>query len=567
MPRNRRSTPILRRVGANFVGRRSRQSVIRACLTWSPRLAVAVTAIGIVVLMAYAFGWVHVWRPLTGGPSTHPCTAIALSLLGLSVLLARPTKRSDASALLAVLAGAIALARLLAAASGHADVFQAWSPFQLVLTVQAAAGHPIIMSIRTAVMILLLASSLCLIRARYTGPSQILAGIAAFPLLISMIGYLFGSGHFHGQVALPTLATGLLCVTAVLFRTAHRSPLRGMLSSGMSSHFARVQIGIFVSLILLLGVVASRSGFDANPDALSVEATILILIIVMVVSATAQLLNGLHLTGAGDSTLLRSLAGAWDRGETYLVYQPQIEFATGKFVGVEALARWQHPSNGLISPKDFIHLAETSGLIVPLGAWILRTACSEAARWRTGVLSHATVAVNASAFQLTKPGFLNMVVQTLQQTGLPPHRLVLEVTESAMMRETDDALRVLRDLRALGISVAIDDFGTGYSSLSYLRTLPCDYLKIDQSFVRELPGDAGGAKISRAVIALGESFGLQVVAEGVETLEQADFLRELGCHKGQGYLYSRPLTPDVLPDWADTWSLRSVTHSESASVM
>jgi EAL domain-containing protein (putative c-di-GMP-specific phosphodiesterase class I) len=537
------------------------------CLIWSSRLAAVGALIGFVVLIAYAFGWEHVWRPLAGGPATHPWTATSLVLLGLSVVLARPRRKSNMSALLAAIAGCIALARLVSAASGQLDLFQTWSPFHVILMEEALAGHPIIMSVRTGVMILFLAVSLCLLRVHYAGPSQIFAAVAAFPLLTSMIGYLFGSPHFHGQVALPTLVAGLLCVVGALFRTAHRAPFRSILITRKSSRVARLQIGVLVGLTLLLGTVATRSGFDRNPEVVAVEATILVLIIVLVLSITARLLERLHLSSDDNSTLVRSLAGAWDRGEMFLVYQPQINLVTGEFVGVEALVRWHHSTIGLVSPKDFIPLAESAGLIVPLGAWVLRTACGEAKRWRNSNLDLLTVAVNASAFQLVKPGFLKMVKQTLHETGLPPHRLVLEVTESAMMREADDALRILGDLRALGISIAIDDFGTGYSSLSYLRSLPSDYLKIDQSFVHELPGDAGAATLSRAVIALGHSFGLKVVAEGVETSEQAEFLRENGCHKGQGYLYSKPLPPDDLLEWAEAWSRRGPSKVEPHAVV
>ena len=191
-------------------GGRSRQRLIRICLIWSPRLAVAVTSIELVVLLAYGLGWEHVWRPLSGGPSIHPWTAISLSLLGVSVLLARPAKQSDVSALLAVFAAWIALARLLTAVSGYADLFQEWSPFHLTLLAEASAGHPIVMGIRTAEMIFLLAAALCLVRARHAGLSQIVAFVAAFPLLISVIGYLYGSPNFQGAVALPTLVAGLL---------------------------------------------------------------------------------------------------------------------------------------------------------------------------------------------------------------------------------------------------------------------------------------------------------------------------------------------------------------------
>jgi EAL domain-containing protein (putative c-di-GMP-specific phosphodiesterase class I) len=205
-------------------------------------------------------------------------------------------------------------------------------------------------------------------------------------------------------------------------------------------------------------------------------------------------------------------------------------------VGLEALVRWQHPGRGLLSPDQFIPIAEETGLIVPLGEWIIRQACAEAAHFPAA----ARVAVNVSAAQFRSPNFVQTVVSALASSKLPPHRLELEITETVLMQGSDGALKALHQLRSIGVRIALDDFGTGYSSLSYLSSFPFDKLKIDRSFVTDLADSPHCAAIVRAIIGLGASLGICTTAEGVETPEQFEFLREAGCTEAQGYLLSVP---------------------------
>ncbi len=235
------------------------------------------------------------------------------------------------------------------------------------------------------------------------------------------------------------------------------------------------------------------------------------------------------------------LRHALERGEFVLHYQPQVSLPNGAIVGMEALIRWDHPTHGLISPARFIGLAEEMGLIVPIGAWVLHTACAQARAWQLAGLGDLRVAVNLSARQFTQKALEQSISSMLAEVGLAPHLLELELTESMVMSDVEHAITILRNLKALGVHISIDDFGTGYSSLSYLRRFPIDALKIDQSFVKDLTVDVDDAAIVQSIILLAHSLRLQVIAEGVETTEQLAFLRTHGCDQMQGYLFSRPL--------------------------
>ena len=224
-----------------------------------------------------------------------------------------------------------------------------------------------------------------------------------------------------------------------------------------------------------------------------------------------------------------------------LHFQPQVD-ANGRVVGAEALVRWQHPERGLISPAVFIPLAEESGLILPLGHWVLRTACEQLAAWSFDpAMAHLTLAVNVSARQFSSPNLVEEVLAMIEVTGAPPHNLKLELTESMLLNNTEEIIAKMHELKSRGVGFSLDDFGTGYSSLSYLKRLPLDQLKIDQSFVRDVLSDNNDAAIARTVVALGQSLGLNVIAEGVETAEQRAFLADSGCYVYQGYFFSRPL--------------------------
>ncbi|MBF0256819.1 MAG: EAL domain-containing protein [Gammaproteobacteria bacterium] len=269
-------------------------------------------------------------------------------------------------------------------------------------------------------------------------------------------------------------------------------------------------------------------------------------------SALQQLLqaNGeglLHFSPEMDQRALewleleQDLRQAQPRDELELFYQPQLDLASGWLTGVEALVRWRHPQRGLVSPADFIPLAEETGLILPMGEWILRRACTQAMAWREAGLPPLVMAVNLSARQFQDPGLPELVQQILRETGLPAEWLELEITESAAMQDLDQAIQGLQALQAIGLQLAIDDFGTGYSSLAYLSRFPLDKLKIDQSFVRQMTTEASDLTIVRALVALARGLNLRLIAEGVETSEQEQLLQELGCDQVQGYKYSRPL--------------------------
>ena len=235
---------------------------------------------------------------------------------------------------------------------------------------------------------------------------------------------------------------------------------------------------------------------------------------------------------------------ALERGELRLYHQPVVELRNHRVVGSEALLRWAHPDQGLVAPDRFIPVAEESGLIIPIGAWVLHEACTQLRIWQQQPWHRPaieSVKVNLSARQIGHPGIVDTVEQVLVSTGLPAEHLTLEITESALMQDARSALRVLRSLKDLGVSLAVDDFGTGYSSLSYLQQFPLDVLKIDKSFVSQLGVDPGGAGIVSAVLGLARSLDLQVVAEGVETDAQLAELTRMGCDYAQGYLFSRPV--------------------------
>jgi len=244
-------------------------------------------------------------------------------------------------------------------------------------------------------------------------------------------------------------------------------------------------------------------------------------------------------------SLESALRNALERREFVLHYQPQIDLATQNVIGAEALLRWNHPEQGLIAPADFIPLLEETGLIVPVGEWVLREACAQATAWRQAGLPPLRMAVNLSARQLRHERFADTVATALADTGMDPDGLELEITESAVMQQVEACLETLRQIHALGVQISMDDFGTGYSSLSHLKLLPIDTVKIDRSFVRDIPADENDAAIVQAIIVLAHTLRLNVIAEGVETQEQLEFLRAHGCDAMQGYLFSRPLPAEA----------------------
>ena len=243
------------------------------------------------------------------------------------------------------------------------------------------------------------------------------------------------------------------------------------------------------------------------------------------------------------------LRRAVERNELVLHYQPQIEAASGTPYGCEALVRWIHPERGLVPPDEFIPLAESTGLIVPLGEWVLREACRQQVAWRRAGLPALVMAINISALQFHKPDFVERVSAVLSETGADPAHIELEITESALMQPGEDLSTRLLELVDLGLTLALDDFGTGYSSLAYLKRLPISRLKIDRSFVDDLPGNPEDAAVTSAALSLARDLGMQVVAEGVENRAQHVYLTDRGCHAMQGYLFSRPLSAQAFHEW------------------
>jgi diguanylate cyclase (GGDEF)-like protein len=255
-----------------------------------------------------------------------------------------------------------------------------------------------------------------------------------------------------------------------------------------------------------------------------------------------RVLDRLELTG--------ELQRAIEREQFELEYQPVVNLRTGEIYGVEALVRWAHPERGRVAPTEFIPIAEETGLIVPLGAWILRTACDHASRWNRDLPDRppVTIGVNVSTRQLHDPTFPQVVRDILAATGVPPSALALEITESILPEDGAAVIGRLRELQALGVHIAVDDFGTGYSALSRLHHFPVDTVKIDRSFITGIERDCNKAQLVQGIVSLAESLHLAVVAEGLEHPAQAEQLRAMRAHYGQGYLFSRPVSPDRMWD-------------------
>jgi diguanylate cyclase (GGDEF)-like protein len=245
------------------------------------------------------------------------------------------------------------------------------------------------------------------------------------------------------------------------------------------------------------------------------------------------------------------LRGALERSELALVYQPIMDLPTGEIRGMEALLRWEHPQRGIIYPNDFIGLAEESGLIVPIGLWTLEMACRQFQSWHStnALPSLGSISVNLSGKQLANPDLVFNVQQIIERTGIDAHHLELELTESVVMGQAEHAIITLRQLKTLGVQLAIDDFGTGYSSLSYLHQFPMDTLKVDRSFVSSMHANSKHVEIVRTIIALSQNLAMSVIAEGIETIEQAAALRDMGCAYGQGYHFARPLDASKMLVW------------------
>ncbi|MFZ2308883.1 MAG: EAL domain-containing protein [Rhodoferax sp.] len=324
----------------------------------------------------------------------------------------------------------------------------------------------------------------------------------------------------------------VLSVASLLFLRDERAALRYGVTGTCLAAFvmlASSQLGVTTDYTLPDGMRVWGTWVNNGFSALGVY-----LLIHVLVSDIAEL-----------SSLEIDLRKGLLRDEFFLVYQPQLT-AQGEVTGAEALLRWRHPKLGLVPPDDFIPLAEQSGLILPLGAWVLGTACAQLVAWsRQPGLDALTLAVNVSVHQFRQPDFVQQVQSVMERTGVQARLLKLELTESSLVHDMDDIVHKMEQLKTLGVGFSLDDFGTGYSSLSYLKRLPLDQLKIDQSFVRDVLTDPNDAAIARMVIGLGDSLHFAVIAEGVETRGQQEFLMQNGCHLFQGYLFSKPIPAEA----------------------
>jgi len=250
---------------------------------------------------------------------------------------------------------------------------------------------------------------------------------------------------------------------------------------------------------------------------------------------------------------MRDLKQALQNDEFEVYYQPKINISTKEVAGAEALVRWKHPEKGYISPEYFIPVAEETGLIIQLGEWILRTSCKRMCELQKLGYTGLTVAVNISAVQFTDGNLLPMIVSALEDSGLNPELLELEITESAVMHDPAEVIESLHQLSEHGMKLAIDDFGTGYSSLAYLKKFPVDTLKIDKAFITDVSSDNDDVAIVEAILGLGKHFKMKIVAEGIEDEDQLNFLHSQGCDIAQGYFISKPMQADMYEEWLEAW--------------
>ncbi len=308
--------------------------------------------------------------------------------------------------------------------------------------------------------------------------------------------------------------------------------------------FAQLLGILFMAILLVLerfGIVPHVSLLQPNLPGGFLYTVLLysIFFITLLLSA-----GGIVYAGYRKWQQMMELNRALEHNEFTLHYQPQMDSGTGQITGVEALIRWQHPAKGMVFPSVFIPIAEETGFIVSIGEWVLRTACAQNKAWQEMGFPHIRMCVNLSARQFSQENLVDMVGGILKETGLEPRCLDLEITESTAMKDAEAAIVILQKLKSLGVHISIDDFGTGYSSLSYLKKFPVDALKIHQSFVADVPRNADDAAIVEAVIALADSLKLRVIAEGVETEEQLDFLKSHRCYRIQGYYFNQAMPVD-----------------------
>ncbi|MFQ6333673.1 EAL domain-containing protein [Methylophilus sp. 3sh_L] len=390
----------------------------------------------------------------------------------------------------------------------------------------------------------------CLLhRRQFNRSSQALLSIAVMMPVTGVLALAYHIPNAYGQISLLSSIGGSLCAAALLAKQITSTPMSYLLLLDDTGKHLRWIVCIL--FLCAIGLGALGVFFGHNPRLTPLLITLALICIMSIMTLTYYHKGVMHeqVLPPEDLAFASELESAIAQEEFYLVYQPQLDFKTGQLIGVEALIRWQHPQQGTVPPNQFIGVAELTGLIVPMGAWVLKAACAQVASWTTGVLSQAKVSVNVSPLQLNTECFAEYVLQVLQETGLAPERLVIELTESAFIHADCTRSERLQKLKQHGIKLAIDDFGTGYSCLSYLRDIPGDYLKVDRSFVNDIPGKERSEAVTSAIVVLGKNLHYQIVAEGVETEAQADYLKSLGCDLVQGFLYAKPMTAQALQAW------------------
>jgi diguanylate cyclase (GGDEF)-like protein len=313
----------------------------------------------------------------------------------------------------------------------------------------------------------------------------------------------------------------------------------------LSAHFNLSGHEVFTTTSI--GIAISSTGYDHPENMLRDADTAMYRAKAQGKACYEVFDKGMHTHAVYLLQMENDLRRALDREEFRVYYQPLVALDTGQLAGFEALIRWQHPERGFVNPADFIPLAEDTGLIAPIGLWILKKACQQLCQWQwhSAANRHLFMSVNLSSKQVAQPDLVNQIREILEETNIEPRHLKLEITESAVMDNTDMAARLLKRLKALGVQLCIDDFGTGYSSLSYLHRFPVNTLKIDRTFVGRIGEAAENIEIVRTIVSLAENMGMEVVAEGVETLSQLSQLRKLKCQYGQGYLFSRPIDAEA----------------------
>jgi EAL domain-containing protein (putative c-di-GMP-specific phosphodiesterase class I) len=398
-------------------------------------------------------------------------------------------------------------------------------------------------------ILLMLAYVLCRLKANQY--SQAILCVVILLPANSLLANLYHIPDAHGQLSILSSVGGLLCAMALLAKQVSQTSMSYLLLLDDSGRHLRWIVSILFFCAITLGGLGVYLKHDPRVTPLIITLALICIVCIMTITYYRKGVVHEQVLPPEDLAFASELEAAIAHQEFYLVFQPQIDFNTNKLIGVEALIRWQHPQHGVVPPIKFIGVAELTGLIVPMGAWVLRAACQQVAAWQSGDLAQVKVSVNVSPLQLRAEGFIDYVQQVLRETGLAAERLVIELTESAFVHADDKNLENLQALKRLGVKLAIDDFGTGYSCLAYLPDIPGDYLKVDRSFVNDVPGKERSEAVISAIIVLGKNLHYQIVAEGVETEAQAEYLKSLGCDFVQGYLYAKPMPPEALQQWVE----------------